>query len=133
MYTIGIDLGGTNIAAGLVDQKYKIIRKTSRPTGAERTADDIVKDMAAVCQKLCEEEGITCEQISSVGIATPGTADTDNGMVVYANNLPFRNFPPLPITNAILTIKSNFGYGGADCLRADDIIEPHQQSGKKNQ
>ena len=93
MYTIGIDLGGTNIAAGLVDENYKIIRKTSRPTGAQRTADDIVKDMAAACETLCREEGITVGQISSVGIATPGTADTDHGVVIYANNLPFRNYP----------------------------------------
>lgn len=93
MYTIGIDLGGTNIAAGLVDENYKIVRKTSRPTGASRSADDIVKDMAEVCKTLCSEENISVDQISSVGIATPGTADTDSGTVIYANNLPFRNYP----------------------------------------
>ena len=93
MYTIGIDLGGTNIAAGLVDENYKIIRKISRPTAADRSADDITKDMAVVCQALCDEEGIGVDQIASVGIATPGSADTDNGIVIYANNLPFRNYP----------------------------------------
>lgn len=93
MYTIGIDLGGTNIAAGLVDENHKIIRKHSVPTNAHRSADEITKDMAAVCHKLCEDEGITAAQIASVGIATPGTADTDNGIVVYANNLPFRDYP----------------------------------------
>ncbi|MBR2461174.1 MAG: ROK family protein [Clostridia bacterium] len=93
MYTIGIDLGGTNIAAGLVDESYNIIRKTSLPTGAYRDADDITADMAKACRILCEEEGITAEDVSSVGIATPGTADTDHGIVIYANNLPFRNYP----------------------------------------
>ena len=93
MYTIGIDLGGTNIAAGLVDENYKIIRKTSVPTEARRSADEITEAMASVCRKLCEEEGITVDDISSVGIATPGTADTDSGTVIYANNLPFRNYP----------------------------------------
>lgn len=93
MYTIGIDLGGTNIAAGLVDESYAIVRKTSRPTGAERSADEIVADMAKVCETLCAEQGISIDQIKSVGIATPGTADTDSGTVVYANNLPFRNYP----------------------------------------
>lgn len=93
MYTIGIDLGGTNIAAGLVDENYKIIRKLSVPTEARRSADDITKAMADVCQALCKEEGITVDDVSSVGIATPGTADTDNGIVIYANNLPFRNYP----------------------------------------
>lgn len=93
MYTIGIDLGGTNIAAGLVDENYKIIRKTSRPTAAHRSADEITLDMARACEALCKEEGIGVEQIKSVGIATPGTADTDNGIVIYANNLPFRDYP----------------------------------------
>ena len=93
MYTIGIDLGGTNIAAGLVDENYKIVRKCSVPTEAERSADEITAAMAAVCQRLCDEEGITVDDISSVGIATPGTADTDKGEVIYANNLPFRNYP----------------------------------------
>lgn len=92
-YTIGIDLGGTNIAAGLVDESYKIIRKVSVPTEAKRSADEITAAMASVCQKLCDEEGITVDDISSVGIATPGTADTDSGTVIYANNLPFRNYP----------------------------------------
>ena len=92
-YTIGIDLGGTNIAAGLVDENYKIIRKTSVPTEARRSADEITEAMASVCRTLCEEEGITVDDVSSVGIATPGTADTDSGTVIYANNLPFRNYP----------------------------------------
>ncbi|MBQ9117367.1 MAG: ROK family protein [Clostridia bacterium] len=93
MYTIGIDLGGTNIAAGLVDENFKIIRKTSMPTGAYRSADDITADMAKACRILCEEEGITVDDVTSVGIATPGTADTDSGIVIYANNLPFRDYP----------------------------------------
>ena len=53
MYNIGIDLGGTNIAAGLVDENYNIIRKTSVETKASRPADEITKDMAKVCRQLC--------------------------------------------------------------------------------
>ena len=93
MYSIGIDLGGTNIAAGLVSEDFKIISKASVETRAERDADEIVKDMAAVCRKLCDDNGLNIEDIESVGIATPGTADPDRGVVVYANNLPFRNYP----------------------------------------
>lgn len=93
MYSIGIDLGGTNIAAGLVNEEFKIISKASVETRAEREADEIVKDMGAVCRKLCEDNGLKVEDIASVGIATPGTADPERGVVVYANNLPFRNYP----------------------------------------
>ncbi|MGM9624110.1 MAG: ROK family protein [Eubacteriales bacterium] len=93
MYTIGIDLGGTNIAAGIVNENYEIIRKDSVPTGADRPGEEIVKDMAALCKKLIADEGLTEADIEYIGIATPGTADSDTGVVVYANNLPFLDFP----------------------------------------
>lgn len=93
MYTIGIDLGGTNIAAGLVDEDYNIVKKSSVDTKADRHADEIVKDMADLCRSLCEMQGISVSEVRSVGIATPGTADRDQGVVIYANNLPFLNYP----------------------------------------
>ena len=49
MYRIGIDLGGTNIAAGIVNEEFKIIAKASVPTRAERPAEEIVADIAALC------------------------------------------------------------------------------------
>lgn len=93
MYYIGVDLGGTNIAIGIVDENGKLIRKGSVPTEAQREADEIIKDMAALAQKLIDEEGITVGDVEYAGIATPGTADHDRGIVIYANNLPFRNYP----------------------------------------
>ena len=93
MYYIGIDLGGTNIAAGIVDESYKIIKKASTPTKARRPADEIVADMAKLCADLIADCGITVDQIRYVGIATPGTANSDTGVVEYANNLPFLRYP----------------------------------------
>ena len=94
MYYIGVDLGGTNIAIGIVDENGKILRKGSVPTNAAgREADEIIKDMAALCLKLIDEQGITVGDIEYAGIATPGTADHDKGVVVYANNLPFLHYP----------------------------------------
>ncbi len=92
-YRIGIDLGGTNIAAGLVDENSVIVKKVSTPTMPERAPEAIVDDMAALCQRLVEEMGISANDVVFVGIATPGIADRDNGEVVYANNLPFKHFP----------------------------------------
>ena len=94
MYRIGVDLGGTNIAVGLVDEEKKLVKKKSVPTGAERPAEQIVDDIAAVCRALCTEAGVPLSEIASVGIATPGIANHDTGVVEYANNLPFRK-PPL--------------------------------------
>lgn len=93
MYYIGVDLGGTNIAAGIVDEKGNLLRKASIPTGAEREADEVIKDMAGLCKKLIDEQGITVDDVENAGVATPGTADHDNGIVVYANNLRFLNYP----------------------------------------
>lgn len=93
MYTIGVDLGGTNIAIGIVNERYEIVRKGSVPTKPERGADPIIADMAALCRKLIAEEGLTLADIESVGVATPGTANNVTGVVEYANNIPFLQYP----------------------------------------
>ena len=93
MYTIGIDLGGTNIAVGLCDGELKIVDKDSVPTIANRPAEEIVADMAALTKKIIERNRLSVSDIEYVGIATPGTANSRTGVVEYANNLPFKNFP----------------------------------------
>lgn len=93
MYYLGIDLGGTNIAVGVVDENCKIIKKGSVPTNADREADAIIRDMADLCIRLIGECSLTADDITYAGIATPGTANRDTGTIVYANNLPFMNYP----------------------------------------
>ncbi len=93
MYSLGIDLGGTNIAVGIVDESYAIIKKESIPTGAHRTPDEITEDMASLCKKLMADAGIAKEQIAFVGIAAPGSVNPETGMLDYANNLPFLSYP----------------------------------------
>ena len=93
MYYIGVDLGGTNIAIGIVDENGKILKKGSVPTKANREADAIIRDMADLAKKLCDEYGISVNDVEYAGIATPGTADSAKGEVVYANNLPFLHYP----------------------------------------
>ena len=93
MYRIGVDLGGTNIAAGLVDENYNIIKKASVPTNPARGAEAIVDDISALCLRLCEEQGISVADIDAIGIASPGIANHTDGYVEYANNLPFNHLP----------------------------------------
>jgi len=92
MYYLGIDLGGTNIAVGVVNENFEIVKKGSTPTLAHRSAEEIIKDMGALCVRLMEEAGITAEEVAYAGIASPGSVDPANGLLVYANNLPFQNF-----------------------------------------
>ncbi len=91
MYRLGIDLGGTNIVAGVVDESYKVVSKAKAKTNAPRSAEEIADDMAKVSLEAIRDAGITKEQIIAAGIGTPGLVDPESGSVVYANNLGFRN------------------------------------------
>ncbi len=93
MYRIGVDLGGTNIAVGLVDENYKIVAKQSTPTLAKRPANEIMDDIAALCYHVCEATGVDMSAVEAVGIASPGVANSRDGVVEYSCNLPFRKFP----------------------------------------
>lgn len=92
MYRIGIDLGGTNIAAGLVNEKYEIVRKSSTPTNATtRTSEEIVDAIAALCEEVANAEGIKLADVEAIGVASPGIVDHTNGIVEYSCNLPFHH------------------------------------------
>ena len=93
MYRIGVDLGGTNIAAAIVDENYNIIIKGSVPTLAHRPHNEIMDDMAALCHKICADAGIDEKDVEAVGIASPGIANHTDGIVEYSCNLPFRKYP----------------------------------------
>ena len=93
MYSIGVDLGGTNIAVGIVDENYKIVKKDSCPTLANRPAEEIIRDMVALCKRLCTDTGFDITEANGVGIACPGTVNPDTGIVEYANNIKFFDFP----------------------------------------
>jgi len=87
MYYAGIDLGGTNIAAGIVDESGKIIESMSVPTGAQRDFRDIVRDMAELVKTLCQKIQIPTDDIKAVGIGCPGSIDSERGVCEYSNNL----------------------------------------------
>ena len=105
MYTIGIDLGGTNIAIGLCDESLKIIDKGSVPTLGTRPGEEIVADMAKLTKEILDRNGLGADGIEYVGIATPGTANAKTGIVEYANNLPFKNFPIADLFKKYLPVK----------------------------
>lgn len=97
MYRIGIDLGGTNIAAGLVNDAFEIIAKDSLPTLSGRPGESIVSDIAALCRNVCTSAGIELSEVASIGIAAPGIVDDESGSIIYSNNLVFYNFPMIPL------------------------------------
>ena len=89
-YCIGVDLGGTNIAAGIVDLSSKsIVRKSSMKTNAPRPCEAISKDIVKLCRDLCSAEGVSLSDMKWIGVATPGIVK--GGVVVTASNLGWNN------------------------------------------
>ena len=93
IYRIGIDLGGTNIAAGLVNEAGSIVDTLSVKTNVPRPMEAIVDDMARLVTTLTKRNGLTPEQIVSVGVGVPCTVNEENGHMEDANNLGFDDVP----------------------------------------
>lgn len=93
MYRLGIDLGGTNIVAGVVDENYNIIGVGKRKTNIPRPVEQIVDDMAASALEAIEKVGLKLSDIESMGVGAPGSIDPENGIVCYSNNIDFYNVP----------------------------------------
>ena len=93
MYRIGIDLGGTNIAVGVVDEQHRIISKASCPTDAARPYVDVIADMIAAVEEALFAANLTASDCVSIGIGSPGSCDSDRGVVVRAYNLGWFNVP----------------------------------------
>lgn len=92
MYKIGIDLGGTNIAAAIIDRDCKIIKKTSIKTKLPRTAEEISEDIAYVTTAVCKKADIDFAEVESVGVGAPGVINKE-GIVEFSANLNFNNVP----------------------------------------
>ena len=89
-FCIGVDLGGTNIAVGIVDlDAKKIVRKKSVKTNAPRSCDAISRDIDALCRELCAAQGIEMKDIKWIGAVAPGIVK--DGTVAFAANLGWKN------------------------------------------
>lgn len=92
-YTIGVDLGGTNIAAGLVDASHKIVDEQSCKTLLPRPEHEVEEAIAELCRQLCEKNQLDLErQIRWVGIGTPGSVNAHTGIVEFNANFGYRNW-----------------------------------------
>ena len=92
-YFIGVDLGGTNIKAGVVNPEGKTVEKLSIKTNAERPMEDIIADMGQIALDVTAACNLNISDISAIGVGSPGTPDNRSGALVYATNLPFRMAP----------------------------------------
>lgn len=90
---VGIDLGGTNIAAGLVNDDGIILSKISTKTNAKRGAKPIISDMMKLVGDLLLKNKMNIRDVSLIGIGVPGLVNYDNGIVEQCVNLYWENIP----------------------------------------
>ena len=92
MVYVGIDLGGTNIAVGVVSEAGSILAETGAKTLAERPYQAIIRDMADLVKKAVSKARLTLSDVKSIGIGIPGVAG-DDGVVFNCTNLGWVNVP----------------------------------------
>ena len=94
-YYIGIDIGGTSIKAGVVDQKGNPIPTGagSCETKARRHYSEIIADIVDLVKFVIKGAGLTEAGISGIGMGIPGTIDSEAGVIIYSNNINFENVP----------------------------------------
>lgn len=97
---IGVDVGGTAIKACIADASGAIVTEMEQPTGAERPQDVVLQDIVAVVRQLLA--GPIGRDVRTVGVGCPGAVLPDEGLVLYNNNLDWRDFPLGPLMEEAL-------------------------------
>ena len=95
-YYIGIDIGGTSVKAGLVNEKYEIVKKMSLPTysqAGEDNGEKLANALNKLVRDLCAETGIPLGEVVSIGAGIPGSVDSQSGTIIYSNNIVMENVP----------------------------------------
>ena len=86
-YFLGLDVGGTSIKLGIVDDAGFTVRRTSIPTEQEKGPENACLRMANVARELAEQSEIQFTEVEYVGLATPGTMDLARGVLLQPHNL----------------------------------------------
>ena len=92
-FSVGVDIGGTNIKFGIVDESGAILVRRKADTEPERGSDVIAESIVSGIRDLLQEASLRHGDLTSIGLGVPGTADSATGTVVYAPNLFWRNVP----------------------------------------
>lgn len=91
-YYIGIDLGGTFIKGGIVNENGEILLCDKTPTEVEKGDHGVAENIARLALDLLSRLGLTTSDVEGLGIGSPGMIDSAKGNVIYANNLGWENF-----------------------------------------
>src|SRR6185436_9503141 len=92
-YSLGVDLGGTKILAGVFDSDFNCIGQAKLRTKPERGYDTVVERIARCARDAVDECDMTLKQIQGIGIGAPGAVNHDEGRVIFAPNLGWKEAP----------------------------------------
>ena len=120
-YKVGVDLGGTNIAVGVIDENYNIIGRGRLKTNVLRPAEEIFADIVKGVKIAAENAKISLDQIESIGIGTPGNVNKETGYIEYANNLNFNQVPAVKMINELIDAKV-FLENDANCAALGEAV-----------
>lgn len=121
MLRVGVDLGGTNIVSGVVDESCRIIGRGKLPTACPRAAREIFADAARTVRLAAGDAGIGMDEILSVGVGAPGSVDKKRGVIEYANNLCFDMVPAGELLQADLN-KPVYVDNDANCAAFGEAV-----------
>src|SRR5262245_64084670 len=93
-FFVGLDVGGTAMKAGVVDDSGKSLGSVSLPTEAHRGPEFGLERMCESIRQAVAAANLKMSSIAAIGVATPGTMDIPGGMILDPPNLkPWRNVP----------------------------------------
>ena len=92
-YYVGIDLGGTFIKGGIVDENGNILCQDKTPTEVEKGGEQIAENIAALTNALLEKVGVAKESVVGLGLGSPGMIDSKAGSVIFSANCGMKDFP----------------------------------------
>jgi glucokinase len=90
---LGIDLGGTNIQAGVINEHGQVLGRSKIKTDADGGFEAVMDRVAAAARQACEDAGVPMSTIHTAGLGVPGPIDPEKGVVVEAVNLRWDEAP----------------------------------------
>ncbi|MBP1737649.1 MAG: glucokinase, family [Oscillospiraceae bacterium] len=114
MYRIGIDVGGTNLAGGVLDDAGRLLSKVKLPVDPSRSDVELCADLIRLSQAVTAQAGLSPEAISGIGIGIPGSVDRKNGIILFTPNAAFQNTPVRDLFQTVWNIPVALG-NDANC------------------
>ncbi|ARP50651.1 MULTISPECIES: ROK family protein [Caproicibacterium] len=93
MYYLGIDLGGTNIAVGIIDENYKMVASAKSHTRVPCPEEELTEQLANTALQALRAAHLTLEDVPWIGVGSPGSIDSMHGIVGFSGNLNLHNYP----------------------------------------